>query len=550
MKRPNTTCAICLLAAGAVALASFCLLEAGAGNALAAPPSDWNPAGTIIITDAGGHIVPNGQPSATSQIFDVTVGPAGQRIFSPAGVNIAVGDTVRWTWASNNHSVRSGISCIGNGDFCSPSDTNCNILSNTNTVYQHTFTQAGSFSYHCAAHCGSGMVGIVQVTASCTPPPADMVVWFPGDGSGRDIQGGRSGTPQGNVTFVPGKVAEAFSLDGLGDRILVGNPPSLQLQDFTIDAWIKRASATLVTNDPVGNPGAVFFAYGNLGYGFGIDQSTGRTFLTHVGVTASFSVATITDTNYHHVAVTKQGGTVTFYVDGVADAPVTYNPTFTFTTGAAIGARGDNDLRNAFFGDIDELEIFNRVLTPSEISAVFNAGSAGKCKPPQPANAFSRKMHGANGPFDIDLMPNAMAGVECRTGGASGVYQMVVQFPAPVAITGASILSGSGSVSGFTNNAGVVTIDLTNVGNAQTLVVKLNGVTDGTLFGDVPIAMSVLLGDSNGDAVVNSGDATQVRTRSGQSAAPANFRSDVNADGTINSGDAFIARSRSGQFIP
>ncbi len=384
----------------------------------------------------------------------------------------------------------------------------------------------------------------------CTAPPAGMVGWWTGDGSGRDIQGGRSGTPQGDVTFVPGKVAQAFRLDGLGDRILVGNPPSLQLQDFTIDTWIKRASATLVTNDPVGNPGAVFFAYGNLGYGFGIDQSTSRLFLTHVGVSGSFSVATVTDTNYHHVAVTKQGGTVTFYVDGVADAPVTYNPTFTFTTGAAIGARGDNDLRNAFFGDIDELEIFNRALAPSEISAVFNAGATGKCKPPQPANAFSRKMHGANGSFDIDLMPNAIAGVECRTGGASGVYQMVVQFPGAVSMVNASILSGTGSVSGFMNNTGTVTIDLTNVGNAQTLIAKLNGVTDGTLFGDVPIAMSVLLGDSNGDAVVNSGDATQVRTRSGQSAAPANFRSDVNADGTINSGDALIARSRSGNFIP
>jgi len=62
--------------------------------------------------------------------------------------------------------------------------------------------------------------------------------------------------------------------------------------------------------------------------------------------------------------------------------------------------------------------------------------------------------------------------------------------------------------------------------------------------------MGVLLGDSNGDGTVNSGDAQQTRTRSGQLTDATNFRSDYNLDGTINSGDAFIVRARSGQTIP
>ena len=61
---------------------------------------------------------------------------------------------------------------------------------------------------------------------------------------------------------------------------------------------------------------------------------------------------------------------------------------------------------------------------------------------------------------------------------------------------------------------------------------------------------SLLLGDSNGDRSVNSGDATQTRNRSGQALTATTFRSDVNVDATINSGDAFIVRSRSGQSIP
>ena len=62
--------------------------------------------------------------------------------------------------------------------------------------------------------------------------------------------------------------------------------------------------------------------------------------------------------------------------------------------------------------------------------------------------------------------------------------------------------------------------------------------------------MGVLIGDSNGDGVVNSGDATQVRSRAGQATAPTNFRWDLNVDGLINSGDAALVRNRSGNGIP
>src|SRR6187401_1563562 len=49
------------------------------------------PAPAITIVDQNGHLVPNNPPSATSQIFDVTVGPNGMFVFSPDVVNISVG---------------------------------------------------------------------------------------------------------------------------------------------------------------------------------------------------------------------------------------------------------------------------------------------------------------------------------------------------------------------------------------------------------------------------------------------------------------------------
>ena len=62
--------------------------------------------------------------------------------------------------------------------------------------------------------------------------------------------------------------------------------------------------------------------------------------------------------------------------------------------------------------------------------------------------------------------------------------------------------------------------------------------------------MVVLLGDTNGDGVVNAGDALETRNRSGQITNATNFYSDVTIDGVINSGDATIVRSRSWNFLP
>ena len=56
-----------------------------------------------------------------------------------------------------------------------------------------------------------------------------------------------------------------------------------------------------------------------------------------------------------------------------------YNAVFGFQTPAGIGARGNN-LQNSFFGAVDELSVYQRPLNGSEIQAIYNAGSAGKCK--------------------------------------------------------------------------------------------------------------------------------------------------------------------------
>ena len=132
-------------------------------KSMSAPP--------IRILDQNGQPAVNGVPSDRSQGFDVTVGGGNGFQFVPDTLNISVGDTVRWTWANSGHSVTSGPPCQSDSQFCSPNDMNCNSgnLSNQGTIYQHTFTNAGTYSYFCAAHCVIGMTGVINVTGGCAP---------------------------------------------------------------------------------------------------------------------------------------------------------------------------------------------------------------------------------------------------------------------------------------------------------------------------------------------------------------------------------------------
>jgi plastocyanin len=124
----------------------------------------------LVIMDQNGRTAVSGPRSSTSTTVDVMVAPGGTLTFSPSTVNISVGDTVRWTWAASGHSVTSGnsTSCISDGQFCSPNNTNCTtcVTSNVGFVYEFTFTTAGNFSYFCCRHCAFGMIGAVNVSAA------------------------------------------------------------------------------------------------------------------------------------------------------------------------------------------------------------------------------------------------------------------------------------------------------------------------------------------------------------------------------------------------
>ena len=247
------------------------------------------------------------------------------------------------------------------------------------SIYTRGLASSEVQSIYAASSAGKCVTSPAPV---CVTPPSGLVAWWPGNGTAEDIVGTNNGTLDG-VSFAPGKVGSGFNLTATRTGVSVGNPASLQLQDFTIETWIKRSSAETITLDVFSTAGFFTCYWG--GYSLGI-MSDGRLFLSKVGYSGAIATAAVTDTNFHHVAVSKAGSNVVIYLDGVGEVLAPYDPGFVFNGPSAIGSRG-GDYYGSFYGLIDEMSIYNRGLSASEIQAIYNASSAGKCvTPASPAN--------------------------------------------------------------------------------------------------------------------------------------------------------------------
>jgi len=71
-------------------------------------------------------------------------------------------------------------------------------------------------------------------------------------------------------------------------------------------------------------------------------------------VTASVA---ITDTSFHHVAITKSGTTAIFYIDGVSIQHPHTGTTYSFSTPVGNRPRGGTRWQTVFTGRIDEVSV-------------------------------------------------------------------------------------------------------------------------------------------------------------------------------------------------
>ncbi len=243
-----------------------------------------------------------------------------------------------------------------------------------------------------------------QARDVCTPPPANLAAWWPldeasGTSGVTDVAGRVPARLFGDRSAVAGTVRGAQSFDGNGDYALSGDQPLLNFgagQDFSIDFWIRTQETggiqvVLDKRDFQGPPiGWQVFVF-NGSPGLQLATGSGPAFCSFdpaaacTNYVAPFGVA---DGTWHFVAVTvdrDDPSGVRWYLDGNPVGPG-QNPTvrqasLATSVGTQIGAGrvSGNVLAFFFTGSLDEIEVFRRVLSPSEIRDLYLAGTAGKC---------------------------------------------------------------------------------------------------------------------------------------------------------------------------
>jgi serine protease len=231
---------------------------------------------------------------------------------------------------------------------------------------------------------------------TCVLSPPGMLSWWPADDNANDIVGGDTGVLQGKVEFTDGMVGSAFWMDGADGRVLIPDRPDLQsIQAISIDTWVKAsptgAGQSLIGkfNHNSGSPGNP----ADDSYELGLTSSGGLTWRVEtVGGAAvddnilMVSSINLFDDSYHHIAATYDGLLMTLYLDGVLVGSKAANGTIAYAgTAMMLGASLDNGVPSFFLnGSLDEVEVFNRVLSASEIQSIFLAGVAGTCRPGSP----------------------------------------------------------------------------------------------------------------------------------------------------------------------
>lgn len=348
---------------------------------------------TFIIGD-----LPQADPAAGNWGVQTAAGRFYSNVPVQANVTTYLVAQVDFNTNGNNDRVRLWVNPPANAWFTvnpQVDDSSANIGQFTGVFWQ---TQQGQ------------IVDEIRVNATSTacllPPNSTMVAWYPFDEAAGSVAlnlaTANDGLHVNSPTPIPGLVQGALRFDGADDY--VDSPSSIVTNfgpfnplascsgawstcqgHFSIDAWVRtNTNQQMVILDKRSNSPL---------RGYHLVVGSNQILLQLADPSGFFNYGSaqlapvLNNGQWHHLAITVQRNSpqgIRFYHNGVQIS--TANPTnrqgsLVNNAPLRIGARTAAPPLSGFFdGDIDELQIFNRVLKPAEVKAIYLAGPFGKCK--------------------------------------------------------------------------------------------------------------------------------------------------------------------------
>ncbi|GAB3921737.1 hypothetical protein GCM10029976_009210 [Kribbella albertanoniae] len=187
---------------------------------------------------------------------------------------------------------------------------------------------------------------------------------------------------RGEAMVAEGKFGAGLALDGVDDRVEVPFDRSIDVgaQDFTMMTWIKYGATT--------GSHALLWAY-RTGSGttpqvwLRAEPESNRIraliAVDRFNITVQ-STSSYNDNQWHHVVLQRSNGKLRLLVDGTEVGSATAPPG-SVTAGKEFGVQGIHigqriDGANRFRGNLDEVRVYRRALSPTELTQIRERNSA------------------------------------------------------------------------------------------------------------------------------------------------------------------------------
>ncbi len=318
-----------------------------------------------------------GNPSAWSAPWIITIN-TGNFPSAPTGVTANAGDgqaTISWNTVSGATSYNIYWSTTSG-----VTKTTGTKITGTISPYTHTGLTNGTTYYYVITAVNSyGESSESSPSVSATPQAVStsgLIAYYPFSGNANDASGnGYNGTVNGAALTADrfGNANSAYSFNGTNNYISLSNTSALNFTSggFSLAAWVNF---TADNNDVMIIAKHIPY-YGN-GYFLGVGHTGYPSNVFNFFVDSDIrlkTAETYNDGKWHFVAGVYDGTTQYLYVDGVLKGSQqrTYSNTnnIDITIGGLVG--------NSYFnGLIDDVRIYSRAISDSEIQTIINSDTA------------------------------------------------------------------------------------------------------------------------------------------------------------------------------
>jgi hypothetical protein len=232
------------------------------------------------------------------------------------------------------------------------------------------------------------IIGLATITSAQVPnyvPVNGLVGWWPFNGNANDESGnGNNGTVNGAMLTSDrfGVANKAYSFDGTSQNIVVANSSSLNVNEISIAVWYNANGGQMAVIAKNDQSNSTQYSYGMYhqftwnSFGPGLYCSTG---IGSCGITDRFEHwgidGVIPSNEWVFVVYTidNLGNSKTYFNSVLVESYISQNLISCNSPSSTLRFGGPHWYTyNMFAGLIDDIGIWNRALTPQEITDLYN----------------------------------------------------------------------------------------------------------------------------------------------------------------------------------